>query len=106
MTVHLSDTQAPTHEAAAPFGDHELLDAIAGRRAGAFEALVTAYQDRLYGLAWRVSGSREDAEEAVQDAFVKAYQALFQRYSTTRVRELHLRPWLYAVTLNAARNRR
>jgi RNA polymerase sigma-70 factor, ECF subfamily len=84
--------------------DNELLEGIASRRAGSFEALVEAYQNRLYGLAWRVVGSREDAEEAVQDALVKAHRALYRTYSETRVRELTLRPWLFAVTLNAVRN--
>jgi RNA polymerase sigma-70 factor, ECF subfamily len=86
-------------------GDQELVALLAERRVGAFEALVEAYKDRLYGLAYRVTGSPEDAEEAVQDAFVKAHRALFERYSEVRIRELALRPWLFAVTVNAARNR-
>ena len=86
--------------------DADLVEGIAARRDGAFEVLVDTYTDRLYSLAWRVTGSREDAEEAVQDALVKAHRALYGSYSPMRVRELALRPWLYAVTLNAARNRR
>ena len=86
--------------------DPELLDGLAARRDGAFEELVEAYTGRLYGLAWRVTGSREDAEEAVQDALGRAHGALLGSYSPERVRSLALKPWLYAVTLNAARNRR
>jgi RNA polymerase sigma-70 factor, ECF subfamily len=86
--------------------DAELLDGLAERRMEAFEALVERHADRLYGVAWRITGSRQDAEEVVQDAFVRAHRALFETYSPTRVRELALRPWLYAIALNGARNRR
>ena len=98
MTAELARTQLPTP-------DQELTEAIAARRDGAFESLVAVYQDRLYGLAWRVTGSREDAEEAVQDALVRAHRALYGQYSAARLRELSLRPWLYTVVLNVARNR-
>ncbi len=43
---------------------------------GAFEALVRAYQDRIYRFALRMTGSREDAEEVAQDRLVRAYRAL------------------------------
>ena len=43
---------------------------------GAFEALVLAHQDRLFTIAFRTGGDRLDAEELVQDAFVRAYRAL------------------------------
>jgi RNA polymerase sigma-70 factor, ECF subfamily len=71
---------------------------------GSFEALVCAYQDRLYSFALRVTGNREDAEEVAQDAFVRAYRALGS-YPADRVRALALRAWLYRITLNVARNR-
>ena len=71
---------------------------------GSFETLVRTYQDRLYGFGLRLSGSPRDAEEIAQDAFVRAYRAL-QTYPADRVRSLALRPWLYQITLNVARNR-
>jgi len=71
---------------------------------GHFEYLVRTYQDRLYGFALRLTGSRQDAEEATQDAFVRAYRAL-ERYPEERRRALRLRPWLYQITLNVVRNR-
>jgi len=70
---------------------------------GAFEGLVLAYQRRLYGFALRFCGDRGDAEEITQDAFIRAYRALHS-YDTARIRELALRPWLYQITLNVARN--
>jgi len=69
-----------------------------------FERLVSEYQDRLYGFALRLMRQREDAEEVVQDAFVRAYRAL-KGYSAERIRAMALRSWLYQITLNVARNR-
>ena len=82
--------------------------ALAGHLAadldGAFEELVRAYQDRLFSFALRMTRSREDAEEVAQDAFVRAYRALGS-YPAERVRDMALRPWLYQIALNVARNR-
>jgi len=72
--------------------------------AGCFEQLMETYQHRLYSFALRLSGSAQDAEEIVQDAFVRAYRAL-ERYPVERIQALALRPWLYRITLNVYRNR-
>jgi RNA polymerase sigma-70 factor (ECF subfamily) len=69
-----------------------------------FETLVQAYGNRLYAFALRLTGSPPDAEEIAQDAFVRAYQAL-RRYEPARIRDLAVRPWLYQIALNVARNR-
>ena len=42
----------------------------------AFERLVEAHEQRMYTLAARVLGSREDADDAVQEALVRAWLAL------------------------------
>src|ERR1700680_3312139 len=69
-----------------------------------FERIVDEYQRRLYGFALRMTGNREDAEEIVQDAFVRAYRALAKMDPQQRA-ELRLQPWLYTITLNVTRNR-
>ena len=69
-----------------------------------FEALLFAHQDRLFTIALRTSGDRHDAEELVQDAFVRAYRAL-AAWPADRIRELRLRGWLTTILLNAGRNR-
>ena len=71
---------------------------------GTFERVVLGFQDRLYAFALRMTGSPRDAEEIVQDAFVRAYRAL-EGYPPERRRALALRPWLYRITLNVTRNR-
>jgi RNA polymerase sigma-70 factor (ECF subfamily) len=88
-----------------PMIDEQSLSAhLAADLDGHFEHLVRTYQDRLYGFALRTTGSRQDAEESTQDAFVRAYRAL-QSYPEERRRALRLRPWLYQITLNVIRNR-
>jgi len=69
-----------------------------------FDRIVDDYQRRLYGFALRMTGNREDAEEIVQDAFVRAYRAL-GKMSLEQRSELRLQPWLYTIALNVTRNR-
>ena len=71
---------------------------------GSFEALVLAHQDRLYTIALRMLGDRGAAEEATQDAFVRAYRAL-GGYDGDRIRDLRLRSWLATIVLNLCRTR-
>ncbi|HSE96284.1 MAG TPA: RNA polymerase sigma factor [Methylomirabilota bacterium] len=84
--------------------DNSLPAALAADLDGTFEAVVLAFQDRLYAFALRLTGSPGDAREIVQDALVRAYRAL-RGYPADRRRTLALRPWLYRITLNVTRNR-
>jgi RNA polymerase sigma-70 factor (ECF subfamily) len=84
--------------------DVSLSSRLAADLDGHFEQLVRTFQDRLYGFTLRLVGSRQDAEECTQDAFVRAYQAL-EQYPAERRAALHLRPWLYQIALNVVRNR-
>jgi RNA polymerase sigma-70 factor (ECF subfamily) len=84
--------------------DGSLAAAMADDLDGTFEAVVRAHQDRLYSIALRVLGDPRDAEEAAQDAFVRAYRAL-ARYDAARIRGLQLRPWLATIVLNLCRSR-
>jgi RNA polymerase sigma-70 factor, ECF subfamily len=63
----------------------------------AFETLVERHQNRLFTLAARVLGSRQDAEDAVQDALVRAWLAL-PRFR----RDARFSTWLYRICLNSA----
>jgi RNA polymerase sigma-70 factor (ECF subfamily) len=83
--------------------DDRLATALADDLDGAFEALVEHHQDRLYTIALRMLGDRSDAEEAAQDAFVRAYRAL-ATYDGERIRELRLRAWLTTIVLNRCRS--
>jgi RNA polymerase sigma-70 factor (ECF subfamily) len=67
----------------------------------AYEKLVVRHQTIAFRTAWLITGSEADAEEAAQDAFMKAFRAL------GRFREgAPVRPWLLKIVSNEARNRR
>jgi RNA polymerase sigma factor (sigma-70 family) len=67
----------------------------------AYEELVARHQAVAFRVAWLVTRSAPDAEEAAQDGFVKAYRDL------GRFRQGEpFRPWLLAIVGNEARNRR
>jgi RNA polymerase sigma-70 factor, ECF subfamily len=84
--------------------DETLTRGLAADLDGTFETLVRTYQDRLFAFGLRLTGSPRDAEEIAQDAFVRAYRALW-RYPSERIETLKLRAWLFQVTVNVARNR-
>ncbi len=66
----------------------------------AYEEIVRRHQSIAFRTAWVITGSAADAEEAAQDAFLKAHRALH------RFREgSPLRPWLLTIVANEARNR-
>jgi len=64
-----------------------------------YERLVSKYWHQLYTFVSRRMGSSQDAEDVVQEAFVRAYLAL-ARYPVQRVLSLKIRPWLYKITWN------
>jgi RNA polymerase sigma-70 factor (ECF subfamily) len=84
--------------------DAALVGRLADDLDSAFPALVLEQQDRLFTIAARFLGNRSDAEEAAQDAFVRAYRAL-AGYQPERIRDLRLRPWLATIVVNVCRNR-
>ena len=67
----------------------------------AYEELVRRYQDIAFRLAYTILGSVEEAEDAAQEGFVRAYRAL-DRFR----RGAPVRPWLLTIVANAARTRR
>jgi RNA polymerase sigma factor (sigma-70 family) len=83
-----------------PTGRTPLDRALAGD-ADAYSELVREHQDIAFRAAYLVTGSAADAEDAAQDGFVKAWQALGRfRHGAP------FRPWLLAIVVNEARNRR
>jgi len=66
----------------------------------AFEALVNRHQKRLFNIAFRISGSLEDAAEITQDAFVAAF-----RHIGSFKGEAKFSTWLTAIVINHAKNR-
>ena len=83
-----------------PPEDDELAERACEGDIRAFEELVTRYQGIAFRVAWLVVRNRGDAEDAVQDAFVKAYYALSRFHPGAP-----FRPWILRIVANEARNR-
>jgi RNA polymerase sigma factor (sigma-70 family) len=84
-----------------PLEDAELIDRARRGDTDSYGELVRRYQDVAVRTAYVVAGDAADAEEAAQEAFVKAYRAL-DRFRG----EAPFRPWLLAIVATEARNRR
>lgn len=86
-----------------PLDDSEsvLVERARGGDAAAFEELVRQYQDVAFRVAYLIVGSAEEAEDAAQEGFLRAWRALGQFRPGAP-----LRPWLLTIVANAARTRR
>jgi RNA polymerase sigma-70 factor (ECF subfamily) len=67
----------------------------------AFGGLVRKYQDRLFNTVVHVAGSREEAEDVVQEAFVQAFLKLSSFHG-----ESAFYTWLYRIAFNVSVSRR
>jgi len=84
-----------------PPAEAELVARARRGDAAAYEGLVAAHQEIAFRTAYLVIGDAAEAEDATQEAFVKAYRAL------DRFRDgSPFRPWLLRIAVNTARNRR
>ena len=70
-TPNLADTDRPAEET-----DNSLVARAKGGDAEAFSALVTRYRARLYGLVYHMTSNNEDANDLVQEIFLKAYRSI------------------------------
>jgi RNA polymerase sigma-70 factor (ECF subfamily) len=77
------------------FSDEELIPRICAGETKLFELLVKRYQDKIFTLASRILKNREDAEEAAQDAFVRAFRALSKFHG-----DAQFGTWLYRIAYN------
>jgi RNA polymerase sigma factor (sigma-70 family) len=84
-----------------PLEEEELVDRARDGDVTAYEQLVRMYQDLAARTAYVITGGAADAQDAAQEAFVKAY------YSLGRFRAgAPFRPWLLRIVANEAINRR
>ena len=81
--------------------DEALALAAAGGDEKAFSALITRHYDRVFRLAFRLTGARAEAEDLTQDISA-ALPTKLRAYKG----EARFTTWLYRVTVNAAHDRR
>jgi RNA polymerase sigma factor (sigma-70 family) len=81
--------------------DTELVGRARRGEVSAYEELVRRYQGIAHRVAYLVTGDPAEAEDAAQQAFVKAYRAL-DRFDVERA----FRPWLLRIVANEATNLR
>jgi len=77
--------------------EHLLVAAAKGGDAGAFEELVNRYERKIFRLTMNITRNREDAEDAMQDAFMKAFSHLDRFHEESR-----FYTWLVRIAANEA----
>ncbi|MDV6010989.1 RNA polymerase sigma factor SigM [Haloechinothrix sp. LS1_15] len=80
--------------------DAELIAAHAAGDPNAFTELVRRHRDRMWAVALRTLRNREDAADALQDAFVSAYRAAANFRSESQVST-----WLHRIVVNSCLDR-
>lgn len=79
--------------------DEELVERILAGQEEAITILIQRYQDFAFNLTYKIVRNTQDAEESVQDSFVKAIRAIraFKQQSSFKT-------WLYRIVYNTALN--
>jgi RNA polymerase sigma-70 factor (ECF subfamily) len=80
--------------------DEELVEACQAGESSAFDLLVARWEDKIRGAAFRLLGSEEEARDAAQEAFLKAYRGL-----PAFKREARFSSWLHQIAINLCRDR-
>lgn len=104
--MEVSALKAPVaHELRSPSpllrlqSDERLIALIRRGQHAAFETLFSRYQSRLLAFCRHMLGSKEDAEDVLQEVFVAAFNAIL-----ADKREINVRPWLYRIARNRSLN--
>lgn len=79
--------------------DRQLIQQAQSGQSEAFGLLVKRYQTAVYNVALRMFGQGVEAEDATQEAFIRAYKAL-ARFDTSRP----FAPWIKRITVNVCLN--
>src|SRR5438270_5532385 len=79
--------------------DERLIAFVRRGNAAAFEALVGRYESRLLAFCRHLLGSREDAEDVLQEVLAAAFNAIL-----ADERPIKVRPWLYRIARNRSLN--
>ena len=94
----MSTDPAPAPDTSQP-DDRALVASASQGDLGAYDQLVRRYQARIYGLVYNMTSSKEDAEDLVQDVFVKAFSSLKGFRGTSS-----FYTWIYRIAINRTIN--
>src|ERR1700722_10467991 len=91
-------SSTPVSTTPAPIDNElELVTAARAGDIGAFETLVNRYERKIFRLGMNITGNREDAEDTMQEAFLKAYEHLPEFQGNSR-----FYTWLVRIAVNQA----
>jgi RNA polymerase sigma-70 factor (ECF subfamily) len=79
----------------------QLIQRLQAGEISAFRELVEAHKQRVFALAYDLTGNVQDAEDLSQEAFIKVYRGIGSFRG-----EAKLSSWLYRIVVNVALNRR
>ena len=97
MHANVIDTPPMPPMSTRPETDADLVARLQRGDNSAFEAIVRTHSGRLLSVARRFLGNNEDAQDAVQDAFIRAYKAIH-----TFEARAQLHTWLHRILVNTA----
>lgn len=99
LYLNLNSTLSPEQEAA--LEDQRLVSGLQAAEESAYETLIARFQKPVYNLAWRLLNDPADANDVVQEVFLK----IFRSVNTFRG-DSSLRTWVYRIAVNESHNRR
>jgi len=79
--------------------DNELVKIICQKDVARYDEIIDRYQGKLFAYLYRLMGSKEDADDVLQDVFLKAYENL-KSYDPKR----KFSSWIYRISHNEAVN--
>ena len=78
----------------------KLIERLVARDERAFNELVRNYERRVFGLVFRMLGSRAEAEDLTQEVFVQVFKAIGSFRGESK-----LSTWIYRIAVNLCKNR-
>jgi RNA polymerase sigma factor (sigma-70 family) len=77
--------------------ENEYIREILNGNPSRFSYFVSEYKDMAYSIAYRIVNNNEDAEEVVQDSFIRAYKSLHKFRQSSK-----FSTWFYRIVVNRA----
>ncbi|HUT02939.1 MAG TPA: RNA polymerase sigma factor [bacterium] len=83
-----------------PLTDDELIDQVRAGNLKSFEELIDRYRNQVFNFVYRILGSRDEAEDILQDTFMKVYEHL-PRYK----KQSRFSSYLFTIAHNLSMNK-